>query len=256
MINKKIKLILKITGFFLIILLVVFWLRSDFWLVKKIDCQIDDQDCPAEIWNKITDLSLRKNIIFFPRQLVKAKILEDYSEIDYLKIKKKLPQTLLFELKSRKPVIALGIELPIDQEATPSSEIKKPEFSLTGNFYLIDKKGVVVRKGNQSQNLPLILIKNDPNLKVGDQLSQEEIKKVMEILLEIRMHLLEPKIAKVGSLRKIEIWLKDETLVLMSAKKPIDSQLDSLQLIHSRAKIEGKQVKKIDLRFDKPVIVY
>ena len=49
------------------------------------------------------------------------------------------------------------------------------------------------------------------------------------------------------------LLLKGES-VLLSGKKQIDQQISSLQVISSRLTMEGKQFKKLDLRFDKPVI--
>lgn len=43
--------------------------------------------------------------------------------------------------------------------------------------------------------------------------------------------------------------------VIFSREKDLKTQVSSLQLILSRLTMEGKQFKKLDLRFDKPVIV-
>lgn len=50
------------------------------------------------------------------------------------------------------------------------------------------------------------------------------------------------------------ITLKDEGLVIFSLKKDLTSQTSSLQLILSRLTIEGNRLKKLDFRFDKPII--
>jgi len=44
--------------------------------------------------------------------------------------------------------------------------------------------------------------------------------------------------------------------VNISQKKSLDAQISSLQLILSRLTIEGKKFKFLDLRFDKPVIIF
>ncbi len=44
-------------------------------------------------------------------------------------------------------------------------------------------------------------------------------------------------------------------VILFTSKKSLDEQISSLQLILSSLTIEGKHFSKIDLRFDKPVIV-
>lgn len=86
------------------------------------------------------------------------------------------------------------------------------------------------------------------------QFTQEKTVKLDDILIKMRFRLMEPKSTEVLSPTEFVIWLKDGLQVVMSSKKDIDSQLDSLQLILSRATIEGEKTKKIDLRFDKPVL--
>ena len=59
-----------------------------------------------------------------------------------------------------------------------------------------------------------------------------------------------------------QAWLRENILVTETIPKMIfkldnvDSQLASLQLILSEAKIESKELEIIDLRFDKPVIKF
>ena len=250
------KKLLKILGFILFLILIGFWLKSDFWQVKRVDCQFNQLNCNAEIANKISDLSLRQHLLFFPRQLVSDKIKENYPQVHFVKIKKRLPDKLSFELTSRNPVAALAVELFSEPGATLSGELKNPKFSLTGTYYLIDQEGVVIQKVDANPNLPLILVKNDLQTKVGEKITQEEVQKTIEILVGMKLRLLEPKVSRVISFREIEIWLENEVLVLFNGQKDISVQLDSLQFIYSRSKIEGKQIKKIDLRFDKPVVLY
>lgn len=44
-------------------------------------------------------------------------------------------------------------------------------------------------------------------------------------------------------------------VVIFSAKKPFDAQISSLQLILKSLTIEGKGIKRVDLRFDKPTVI-
>jgi len=249
------KKLLKILGLLLFLILLGFWLRSDFWQVKRVDCQFNQLNCNMEIANKVGDLSLRQNILFFPRLSVINQVKKELTQVDSVKIKKRLPNKLIFELTSRKPVVALAIELSPEAESTVSAKLAKPQFSLTGVYYLVDQGGTVVKKMEENQNLPLILLGSDPQFKAGDKVTQEVLRTI-EILIDMKLHLFGPKVARIDSLREIEIWLENETLVLLNGEKEVGIQLDSLQFIYSRSKIEGKQIKKIDLRFDKPVVLY
>ncbi len=62
--------------------------------------------------------------------------------------------------------------------------------------------------------------------------------------------------ANVNSDGSYTIRLKDGGEVILSSKIDIESQLASLQLILSRLTIEGKQLKKLDFRFDNPVVSF
>ena len=52
------------------------------------------------------------------------------------------------------------------------------------------------------------------------------------------------------------VTLQDGGEVILSSKKDIGSQLTSLQLVLSRLTIEGKKLKRLDFRFDNPVVEF
>jgi cell division septal protein FtsQ len=52
-----------------------------------------------------------------------------------------------------------------------------------------------------------------------------------------------------------KIKLTDSGEVIISSQKDITKEISSLQYILSRLTMEGKQFSRLDLRFDKPVIV-
>jgi hypothetical protein len=57
-----------------------------------------------------------------------------------------------------------------------------------------------------------------------------------------------------GSDLSFYVYLNDGGLIIFSAKKDLFNQISSLQLILPRLTIEGKRLKKLDFRFDKPII--
>jgi len=248
------KSILKIL-FFLIFLggvaFIVF--KSGFFTVRKITCRWEKDSCPPEIWNELTSLAFGKNLIFLKKEEIRKKFLNTHHIVKNLKIKKVLPNKLVFELEKRKEVAVLGFELKLEEKETTSSG--KPVFETTKDFFLVDEEGVVIKKENDPL-LPLILLSEQLILNVGQQVPQREIVEAIKFLTTLRLNLLEPKIAKITSPYSLTVWLKDGEEVVFSLKKEIQVQVDSLQFILSRSKIEGKEIKKIDLRFDKPVVSY
>lgn len=51
------------------------------------------------------------------------------------------------------------------------------------------------------------------------------------------------------------ITFEDKGIAIVTFQKNIDEQLSSLQLIMNRLTMEGKRFSRLDLRFDKPVVV-
>jgi hypothetical protein len=51
------------------------------------------------------------------------------------------------------------------------------------------------------------------------------------------------------------LYLAEKGEVLLSSKKDLQVQIASLQVIYNRLTMEGKQFRKLDLRFSKPVVV-
>jgi hypothetical protein len=63
--------------------------------------------------------------------------------------------------------------------------------------------------------------------------------------------------SKVSRLEKTSylIKLSDDKEIIISSQKDINKQISSLQFILSHFTMEGKEFSKLDLRFDKPVII-
>jgi cell division septal protein FtsQ len=52
------------------------------------------------------------------------------------------------------------------------------------------------------------------------------------------------------------VRLKTGEDVILSSEKDLAKQLSSLQVIYSRLTMEGRGLRKLDLRYDKPVVVF
>jgi hypothetical protein len=63
-----------------------------------------------------------------------------------------------------------------------------------GVNYLLDKEGIVLEKTEKQPDLPLLIVGSNPNLKIGDNFSEPEIKKVIEILYGLKTNLIEAAI--------------------------------------------------------------
>ncbi len=52
------------------------------------------------------------------------------------------------------------------------------------------------------------------------------------------------------------VHLQDGATAILSPKKNLEQQVRSLQIVLSRLTIEGKRLRSLDFRFDKPVIAF
>lgn len=174
-----------------------------------------------------------KNILLFSLPKASKEIKKVHPEFFQVEIKKRLPQTLFFKIEIRKVAIAI---------------------SQGGSFYLVDKEGVLLEKREANPDFPLIIFSGKIEQEVGSWIEDELLLKAIHLLYESKLRLLEPKSAQIISKRAIELILKNNLKVLFSSEKELREQLDSLQFIFERSKIEGGKLRQVDLRFDKPVV--
>jgi len=112
-----------------------------------------------------------------------------------------------------------------------------------GSGYLITAKPF-----EQTKPLSTIAKKVSANEKVQQDKTLTDIKKGLE-KQQIEVNAI--KATNEG----YEISLTDSGTVLFSSQKDVQSQISSLQFILSRLTMEGRQFSRLDLRFDKPIIV-
>mgnify|MGYP001578830843 CR=1 FL=1 len=209
-------------------------LRGNFWTVEEIRCSLDGKTCPVELWEDLLNASLGKDFLFFPKSDVIRQINLNYPEVDNLEMIRVLPRQLFFKLTASQTLAAIKGE----------------------KYFLVNARGLVLKISDHSGDLPVILMDSVRNIGVGEKFEQKEMIPTVLILSDLGTRGLHPTMAKIISPQRINIWLNNGTLIAISLQKEADSQLDSLQVILSRIKMEGKGLREVDLRFDKPVITY
>ncbi|MFH1840784.1 MAG: hypothetical protein ABH807_01350 [Candidatus Shapirobacteria bacterium] len=73
---------------------------------------------------------------------------------------------------------------------------------------------------------------------------------------DLKLHLFEPVEVKWVSAETLAVKLKNGVEVNFSPQKERLIQFDSLQLILDQHKMGRRPVRRVDLRYDKPVVVY
>ena len=215
----------------LIVVVVVFagLVVSSVFKIKSLEIK-SDKDCLNKEKVEEEFKVLNQNIFLVSTKDLSTRLTEKYSCIGVLKIIKSYPSKLKLEVKTKEPV----------------AKIADSSFSLT-------EDGLIV----EGQSPPLTLfLPSGQNLTLGQKLDKKEIIFALRLAANIvktdfiasNVRILDPS--------TVAAYNQEGAVVLFSTENDALSQIDSLQLILAKAKIDATKITKLDLRFDKPIIVY
>ncbi|MBI3485638.1 FtsQ-type POTRA domain-containing protein [Candidatus Daviesbacteria bacterium] len=273
--NKKIfsanKLIAISLVFFLILIGLVFSVFGNFFKIKNIDLNLKKVECADQ--NSInSSINLLGKQIFFVNNLILQKDLrKKFPCLEKIEITKKFPNQISINLTNRVgQVILKQINIATDsstlnlnpQTISSQTALLKdyPDSSVSG-YLVVDETGFVFSKDINRWQLPQIDIQYK-KINLGDYI--DDYTKQAVVIVE--------KLRSFGQVNKSKI-LEDKFLiteipqkVIFSLEKDPNYQLASLQLILQKAKMNStdfspqekdlKMIESIDLRFDKPIVIY
>ncbi len=232
---KLVKLIFLIIGSILVIFSFFQLFGGNFFKINQVICFDNQHPCQADLWFKVNGLVLGKNLVLLSPLETEQLIKDELPGINQVKIEKKLPDKLIVHLTKRKPIAVVEAD---------------------NDYYQVDYQGIILDKLDQPTNLPLIASGEFSVTADNYQLESPLILSSLDFLYQLLTKDIEARRVEITSSRELTVTLKIGPKILISLDKDLKKQVDSLQLILERAKIEGKQIELIDLRFDKPVITY
>jgi hypothetical protein len=265
--------------FVLSLLCVYLTFRSDLFLVHKIELEsvskvsaFSSVSFYMEPLRSMIEEEIRgRSIFFLDLRKVKDKVLRNFLTVYDVQFKKDFPNWLKIKIYERKPVAvvevvknqplftdSIGTDSRQDlrlEEATDSAKISTGSATLV-EWFAVDYEGLVFVKVASFSGLPVLYPAGSQSIVLGDKLSGGSVSTVVELLAGLKRW--EIKVAKINlrETSQIRMILNNGTIVFFSSLKDPVEQVTSLQLILSSSKIKGKNLSKIDLSFDKPVIVY
>lgn len=185
--------------------------------------------CPDDV-RLIQEKIVDRNILLFNSDNFTQELKPQFSCIDTLIIKKRYPSTVTVVITSQPPVA-----------------------NIEGTNYQISKNGVVWEKSSQN-TLPVIFLPSEVSVNLDKNIEDKRVLTALDITSSLLKSDYVPKSIKFIANFDIVIYDANEIAVVFSSEKGTTEQVDSLQLMLSKAKIDEKKITKIDLRFDKPVI--
>lgn len=258
----------------LLLLLSVYLLfRSDIFLVRdlevvRIPLLVEDKTginlVDEEEVRKVLSDYLASSIFFVDTQEIKKKLLQKFLAIKMIEIEKEMPDKIKVSLSEREPLAVLKMH-----KVEEISEGKRLEYD---QFFLVDEEGVIFAKVVKKQELPEFVLTQE-GLKsnmfgnqykegeiVGSKIEGEVVVSALKIVESFEvLDFVKPTSFLIDENGEIVVITDVGWQVLFAGKESsdfIDEQIASLQAITSKAKMEGRSIKKIDLRFKRPVVVY
>lgn len=207
--------------------------KSDFFVIKKINCRVENKTSLADEkrWCEAAERNLRDRRIFrFNSTTVVDELTRKFLPVGGVNLISHYPQTVEVVIKERRP--AAKVSLP---EGLP---------------FLVDQKGVLYSQAGETDvGIRLVILELNTKLSLGQQLDLA----VVELIL-----LKEPALILIrfANHESIEAESHEGTTAVFSRQKNLEDQIGVLQTVLKSYKIEGKVLKKVDLRFDKPVVIY
>lgn len=217
---------------FLIIIVIpslILFLTDTFFRLKTVYLEANN--------NIVTNINLSKykrNLIFLPLQDIKNYLIEQNSWVKDVYFEKHYPDSLIIKIIEREPLITVSLENKkyyVDIEGKVLSPLPQYE---TQVFAQLNCSVGEFHEGGKVSNQSILL-----GLKIISQLQKDSKEKVKYLECQNK---------------DIEINF-EELLILVSPDKDANEVISSLQFLLKQFKIEGKRPKKIDLRFEKAVLI-
>lgn len=236
------KRFLRIINFFLklfliIIIIVISFLTifnlNKIFLVKKIDIVSNSDN------KNIRGIDIKnKNIFLISETELQNKIISENSFINAVDVKKVYPDKLIITINFNTPLAVLKVNV---------------------GYLILDNEGRIISKQKENNTqLPLINYYQQLNyysLAAGDWISFKDIitcLKLLKISLDIGLKIDTIDINGLDML----LFNLSEKKIYFTTKKEVQTQAYELETITHQFKIAGKDFVSLDLRFEKPIVVF
>lgn len=218
-------------GLLLIGMLFLFLTRASFFKIKKLSCFVNNAPCDTLVYTKAASVILGKNFFLTSEVQLRTDLGNIFYSLNEIEVEKDFSKVMV-RFSKGEPVAAIEYE---------------------GKYILADGNGFLIKESDNSSGLFLIVASGFPGLEIKDKIETKEILKALEFSLEAKksnVELLKAEILK----GQVKLFLRDGVVVLTSIEKSASRQIDSLQLILAKSKMDKDRPFEIDLRYENPII--
>lgn len=223
---RKYRLIAAYIVVALLGIVIVYKAGNTFFQIKHIEVE------GSGIQIQVNQQKIAKNLLFFPSETVAEEIMKQNPLVDHIVLQKKYPHTLIILASPRTPVarvMSQGIE------------------------WLIDKTNMILGPDNDVTQIPFIRI-SIPSVQIGRQVEDIRVKASVSFLNHVEPFLDIDTIEEFNSQWLVAKTKKTDILFPQSKDQRVVA--DTLQRVLSGFRIKGTIPRRIDMRFEKPAVVF
>lgn len=263
----KFALWLKICLIVILVLGLGFWLfKSDLLAVREINVQFVKSFCQNEIEIRQQIKLDKQNWFTLNTSSLTDELLQKNHCLEQVDVKREWFNRVEIRLIGRTPEAVMqlvritpGIAQLIDVESSASSQTAILDFSdqiqPEGDNYWVDRFGKIFMTEASPSSLPKYFM-IERELVVGKSLNSRLVLEGNRAVVQMNLLGLVPNWVKITNHDVFLAKMKDGLEVVIALDEDVLRQTASLQLILQKAKIDSKSINRVDLRFDKPVVIY
>jgi len=182
---------------------------------------------------------IRDNSLFFlSEEEVEKFIKKSNPSVSSVSLVKQYPQTVILSIALYEPYVYFQAD--------------KGYFVLSSDGQILKK----IKSGEMDMDLPIIHyfeMLNFASYTPGDKIDLKDVRMTLDFLNAVKKQSLKVNTIDINGVDVIGFKLKDKEIVF-STEKAVDGQVYQLEQIIHQFRIQGKDFKKLDLRFNRPVL--
>lgn len=230
--------LLAIVITFLVICCLYFFFRSDIFKIREISLEKQDVGNKLDLLMEDTLKTEMQDwssysIFTFPQKKEEQRLQNKFLVIQKLQIKRELPNKLVVIWQERRQAAIVKAE--------------------NGEFVL-DDQGLIFALNQPGINVPLFEDLGK-QFALEQSINSENLDFALKTVFRFSEVALKPTKFSFLENDVLQIQTEQNVECFFTSQKNLDLQIETLQVVLKDAKIEGKNYKKIDLRFERPVVI-
>ncbi|GAB4027415.1 MAG: hypothetical protein Fur0011_5440 [Candidatus Microgenomates bacterium] len=208
---------------------------SSLFNITQVKCYQDfNESCQNSYVLAEANKSLSENLFLLDESELGGRIMRGDPTIRTIDYKKVLPGTLILQIQTVYPTLALGIE---------------------GNssLLILDADFRIIKSTDADPNVPIVRYHKPLSLRIGERIGDDALRSQLSACLKIVGNIPGSKNCLVEDSALTVLLEDDKTNAIFTTQRNLDEQLSALHTIRSGVTISGSK-PVIDVRYQQPII--